>query len=428
MTARVPDIERVPPHDLEAEMAVLGSILLDPEGNYLPAVLRVLDNDALYSRRHQLIYGAMIACGERGDPPEALLVAEELARAGQLDDAGGREYLIELTETVVTPAHAAHYGRLVAQKAVARRLIQELEEARQAAWANGQDPRDLLRKITDRFAGLVEECATVDILPEPQTAEQILASEEVLTPWLAEGFVPARSVTMVVGKPKVGKSTLVYHLLACLERGASFLGKPTTATKALVLAEESLPTIKEKVQRFGIRKAAFYTRAELGLHLPWSELIEAARRKAKEIGATLLVVDPLATWARLGPDAEKDAGHATAAMLTLLEAAGDGLSVLVIHHASKGGRAEGDAVRGSSAFLANVDALLELRRSHPKDVADPKRKITTLGRLEGLGTDLVVELAGPSFAVVGSVRDAAIQDFRERVVETMHSAPPEALR
>ena len=47
--------------------------------------------------------------------------------------------------------------------------------------------------------------------------------------------------------------------------------------------------------------------------------------------------------------------------------------------------------------------------------------------MEGLGADLVVELAGPGFAVVGSVRDAAIKDFRERVVETMRSAPPEGL-
>jgi hypothetical protein len=421
------DIERVPPHDLEAEMAVLGSILLDPESDHLSAVARILDNDALYSRRHQLIYGAMIACRERGDPPDPLLVAEELARASQLDDVGGRDYLIELAETVVTPAHVTHYARLVAQKAVSRRLLPEVEDLRQAVGSNGRDPRDLLREAAERFRGLVEDYATIDVLPEPQTAEQIIASEEVETPWLAEGFLPARSVTMIVGKPKVGKSTLVYHLLACLERGVDFLGRPTEATRALVLAEESVSTIKEKVERFGIRHAAFYTRAELGLHLPWSELIEAARRKAKEIGATLLVIDPLATWARLGPDAEKDAGHATVAMTPLLEAAGDGLSVLVIHHAAKGDRTEGDAVRGSSAFLANVDALLELRRSNPKDVADPKRKITTLGRLAGLGTDLVVELAGPGFAVVGSVRDAVVREFHDRVVETMQGAPPEGL-
>lgn len=109
------------PHNLDAEKATLGSILLNREA--IIAVAPHLAADAFYAERHAWIYEAMLACYERREPPDTRLVAEALRRRGRLDAIGGIAYLSALVDVVPTSYHVEHYARIVVNLARLRRLI-----------------------------------------------------------------------------------------------------------------------------------------------------------------------------------------------------------------------------------------------------------------------------------------------------------------
>jgi len=128
-----------------------------------------------------------------------------------------------------------------------------------------------------------------------RTPDQLLAYTPSDTPWLWRGFLAKQTVTLLAGRPKVGKSTLTFALLAALERGEPFLGQATIPTKAVVLTEERAATLAAKLRKYPLTSCEFLLRDEC--RLPWPLVVEAAVQRAKETGAELLVVDTVAAWA-----------------------------------------------------------------------------------------------------------------------------------
>ncbi len=112
---------RVPPHSPEMERAVLCACLIDPNG--LTKVIDILGEKSFYEHRHQLIYDAMVALFQKSAPVDALTVAEELERNGQLETCGGDVYLAQLSGELATSAHIEHYGRIVQERSSLRALI-----------------------------------------------------------------------------------------------------------------------------------------------------------------------------------------------------------------------------------------------------------------------------------------------------------------
>jgi replicative DNA helicase len=113
--------ERLPPHNLEAEEAVLGSVLLDRE--VIGRVSGVLEARDFYRERNGQIYSAMIELYDRHEPVDYLTLIDELDRTQRLDQAGGTTYVAGLLGAVPTPIHAEHYAKIVADSAFMRRLI-----------------------------------------------------------------------------------------------------------------------------------------------------------------------------------------------------------------------------------------------------------------------------------------------------------------
>jgi replicative DNA helicase len=114
-------IERIPPHNLEAEMAVLGSILVDRE--MMATVGEILQPADFYAILHETIYSALVGLYERGEPLDKITLAEELRRRSALDKVGGLSYLTSLMETVPTAASAEYYAKIVREKSTLRALI-----------------------------------------------------------------------------------------------------------------------------------------------------------------------------------------------------------------------------------------------------------------------------------------------------------------
>ena len=111
----VPSPDQEPPHNTEAEEAVLGAILA--AGRLLADVTAVVEEADFYRPAHRTIWRAILRLADRGQPTDPVTVLGELDHSGELVDVGGGPFLHTLVEAVPTVANAAHYARLVAEAA-----------------------------------------------------------------------------------------------------------------------------------------------------------------------------------------------------------------------------------------------------------------------------------------------------------------------
>jgi replicative DNA helicase len=113
--------ERIPPQSLEAEMAVLGAMLIERDA--LERAIETLSQDHFYSNAHRIIFAAMRSLFEKDRAVDLVTLTEELKRSGRMADAGGEVYITELIEKVSTAAHVGHYAEIVRSKSTMRDLI-----------------------------------------------------------------------------------------------------------------------------------------------------------------------------------------------------------------------------------------------------------------------------------------------------------------
>lgn len=133
--------DRQIPYSEDAEQAVLSAVLMD--GDALTVVAEVLDDVAFYSERHRRVYRAMIALGEKAIVIDPLTLAEQLSSRGELDIAGGKDFIGYLVDAVPTSANVRYHAEIVRDKAIKRHLITNCTQIIQDVYADG-DARELL--------------------------------------------------------------------------------------------------------------------------------------------------------------------------------------------------------------------------------------------------------------------------------------------
>lgn len=143
---------RVPPHNLEAEASVLGSVLLDSE--VLDRLEGTLTSEAFYKEGHRKIWAAMETLRMRREPVDLVTLSEELSKRGDLEEIGGHSYLVGLSESTPTAAYADHYGRIVAEKWILRKLIQATGEAMRLAYDEAGSIEEILDEASRRVLDL----------------------------------------------------------------------------------------------------------------------------------------------------------------------------------------------------------------------------------------------------------------------------------
>ncbi|MEW9671685.1 replicative DNA helicase [Ammoniphilus sp. 3BR4] len=134
--------DRTPPHNIEAEQAVLGAIFLEHEA--LVSASEILTPSDFYRPAHQRIYQAMIELGERSEPVDLVTVTASLETKKQLEDVGGVTYLTDLANSVPTAANIEYYCRIIEQKAVLRQLIRTATKIVTDGYNQSEDLGDLL--------------------------------------------------------------------------------------------------------------------------------------------------------------------------------------------------------------------------------------------------------------------------------------------
>ncbi|WP_206460119.1 replicative DNA helicase [Anaerovorax sp. IOR16] len=135
-------MERIPPHNDDAEKSVLGSILLDKDALF--EVLEFLKADDFYNAMHKEIYNAVVELYRKNEPVDTLTVSEELKKRKSLEMVGGRAYIALLSTVVPTTSNAAQYGKIVAEKAVLRRLISSASDIIEKAYQEKMQPEEVL--------------------------------------------------------------------------------------------------------------------------------------------------------------------------------------------------------------------------------------------------------------------------------------------
>ncbi|MDH3678860.1 MAG: replicative DNA helicase [Acidimicrobiia bacterium] len=144
-------LARVPPHNLRAEESVLGAMLLSREA--IAEVVELLEPDHFYKPAHGHLYDAILSLYSGGEPVDAVTVADELKRAGLLDEVGGQAVLLDFQATTPAISNAAHYAKIVEEHALLRRMIVVSNEIAENAYGI---PDDVVKAVDDAEARMFD--------------------------------------------------------------------------------------------------------------------------------------------------------------------------------------------------------------------------------------------------------------------------------
>jgi len=217
--------ERIPPHNLEAEEAVLGSMMLS--GEAVAQASEILKASDFYRSAHGKIYVALLDLYARGEPVDGISTVEELRRRSTLEEVGGHLFVHHLLEVVATPASAAHYARIVADHALLRRLIDAGSQIIQKAYDVPEDPEGLADEAEGLIYGVARHGEQDEIVTLSQLVHDSMESLERLHDReagfsglqtgfndldnLLQGFQPGNLI-IVAARPGVGKSSLATNI------------------------------------------------------------------------------------------------------------------------------------------------------------------------------------------------------------------------
>jgi replicative DNA helicase len=157
---RSDDFERTPPHDVAAEQCVLGGMLLSKDA--ISDVIEVIRPTDHYRPAHQLIHDAILDLYSRGEPADAITVANELTRRGEIARVGGAPYLHTLIASVPTAANAGYYSRIVRERAILRRLVEAGTRIVQFGYTGDADADELVDRAQAEVYAVTERRTSED--------------------------------------------------------------------------------------------------------------------------------------------------------------------------------------------------------------------------------------------------------------------------
>lgn len=170
--------DRLPPHSVEAEEAVLGSLLIDPDAIY--EVASFLKPDAFYRAQNRWIYESILALNERRVPLDVVTLIEELRHREVLDEIGGEPTVINLLNAVPTSINAEAYGRMVEAASTRRKLILAAGSIAKLAYNEAEDINVVLDRSELALFSISEQRTNRDLKPVREIAGDYLERIELL--------------------------------------------------------------------------------------------------------------------------------------------------------------------------------------------------------------------------------------------------------
>jgi replicative DNA helicase len=213
------------PESLEAEAAVLGSMILDPD--CIGLVVQKIRTEAFYRLEHQMMFDAIITLWEKvGNDFDLIMLRDELKKRNQLDEVGGPEYLAKVAESVPSSANVEHYVQIVKEKQMLRELIVAAGEVMNEAFETTGETSDKLDRAEQKIFSVTQKkitgtaMAIKDLLI--QAFESIERREGHHVTGLATGFRELDELTcglqngemiVIAGRPSMGKTSFAMNIV-----------------------------------------------------------------------------------------------------------------------------------------------------------------------------------------------------------------------
>lgn len=325
-TPPTPGPERLPPHNIDAEEAVLGSILIDREA--IARVSAFLKPEDFYRERNAIVYRAMLAMHDRHEPIDFLALVDELQRSDQYDRVGGMAFLSSLLTVVPTSLHVEQYARIVERTSVMRRLIEAGGRIAALGFADEYDIATTLEKAEQVLLAVAQRRATrefeslAEVLREYLETSNLLGEEgeERLKRGIPTGFIDLdkmlgglqrSDLIILAARPSLGKTSLALNFaqnaavrfnatvaIFSLEMSKTQLAARLIATETGIdstrlrtgqLTEQDRRKLSHAIGV--LSQAPIYIDDTPGISI--TELRSKARRLHAEVGVDLVVVDYL---------------------------------------------------------------------------------------------------------------------------------------
>src|ERR671913_59376 len=229
---------RVPPHDLDAERAVIGAMLVSETA--IAVVAERLAAEDFYSEVHRIIYGAMMRLYSRGEPIDQLTLTNELRSVNEFERIGGRPYVFQIVESVPTAANAGRYADIVRGKALLRAIIDVGSRITEDAFREPEDVSEALDSAEQLVYGVSNRTLRERLAPVSELAPGAL--EMIQRLYEQEGEVTG----VETGFEDLDRLTTGFHksdLVILAARPA--MGKCLSADAEIVLDDGSVSTIEE---------------------------------------------------------------------------------------------------------------------------------------------------------------------------------------
>lgn len=217
--------DRVPPQNLEAEQAVLGSILLDAES--LIEAMEYIQPKDFYKRSHQTIFEVMIKLNDTGEAIDVITIKDRLDSLNLLEDAGGLGYLSELAMVVPTAANITHYAKIVEQKSLLRNLIHVATDIVTTGFEQGEEVSSILDEAERKILEVSEKrnrsgfLAISDVLNTTFAEIDRLSQQEEEITGIPTGYhaldkmtagLQAEELIILAARPAVGKTAFALNI------------------------------------------------------------------------------------------------------------------------------------------------------------------------------------------------------------------------
>jgi replicative DNA helicase len=316
--------ERTPPHDLLAEQSAIGGMLLSKDA--VADVVETVRGVDFYIPKHEVVFEAVLNLYSHGEPTDVIAVTDELTKTGQLQRAGGAEYLHTLTGLVPTAANAGYYASIVAEKAVLRRLVEAGTRIVQMGYASEGEVVDLVNNAQAEIYGVTGGVEAEDYVPLVEAIDTAVDEIERARGRGGEmigvptGFAELDDLTnglhggqliIVAARPGLGKSTLAldfaraatikHHLptiFFSLEMGRSEIAMRLLSAEAAVPLQHMRKGMVENRDwttiastRGRINDAPLYIDDSPNMTLV--EIRAKCRRLSQKVGLKMVVIDYL---------------------------------------------------------------------------------------------------------------------------------------
>lgn len=243
------DITRIPPHSVESEQSILGSILLDKDA--IITVAETITPTDFYKDAHRIIYESMMALNNKNEPIDMVTLTDELRKRGYLDDIGGVTYLTSLSTIVPTTSNVKYYADIVKEKSVLRQLIKASNDIINLGYGSGESAENVLDFAEKKIFDISQERTNDDFKPINQVLmdtydmiESIYSNKSDVI-GVTTGFkdlnkkingLQRTDLILVAARPAMGKTAFALNLV----QNAAIKGNASVAVFSLEMSKEQL--------------------------------------------------------------------------------------------------------------------------------------------------------------------------------------------